>query len=81
MQEPGTESLKIELLLELAQALYNAGFSVRRCLQPLDWAIDIILVTSLKPHDAPAAAADSDKTTKLSAEAGGELIALHCFTS
>ena len=70
LQEPTTDSLKIELLMELAQALYNAGFSVRRCLQPLDWAIDIILVSSVKPPEAPAPA-DSDKT-KLTETSAGE---------
>ena len=67
LQEPGTDSLKIELLLELAEALYNAGFSVRRCMQPIDWAIDIILVSSFKSQEAPTVDSEKTKLTEISA--------------
>ena len=72
LKEPATDSLKIELLLEFAQALYNAGFSVRRCLQPIDWAIDIILVSTLKSQEAPAAAPVESEKTKLTEISAGE---------
>ena len=46
LKDPASDSQKVELLIELAQCLYNAGFSTRRCLQPLDWAFDILLAMS-----------------------------------